>query len=145
MGLRQQLEGFRSLFGAIAGIASVRDNLGFADLFPWYPSDDFDAYMERLAARRDLGVLVETDKRMFALEEHGGELRFYAGGAGHYVYDQPYELGLFGSVEDAAKYAEAFLVRGLHPEKIAVSRRVRSAQYEWGRAEPGAAADRPRE
>lgn len=63
------------------------------------------------------------------VEEWGGELRFYAGGWGAEAYDQPHELVVFRSADDAIRYAEAFLVQRVHPEQITVRRGILSAQY----------------
>ncbi len=143
MGLLERLAEYRRPFEAILEVATCRECLGFADLM-WSPTD-FEAHLERALSHRDPGVLFETPWRMMALEEYGGELRFYAGGAGTHVYDQPNELGVFRSVEDAVQYAEAFLARGLHPEDIGVQRGVTCVNYDWGRAELSASAARPRD
>jgi hypothetical protein len=139
MGLRERLAENRQPFAAVSAVATCRDSLGFGDLL-WTPKD-FDAYKDRLIAHRDPGVMFETVSRVVVVEEWGGELRFYAGGWGSEVYDQPHELGMFRSAEDAIRYAEAFLAQRLHPEQIDVRRGVLSAQYDWGRAEPGGTPD----
>lgn len=51
--------------------------------------------------------MLETAARVFVVEEHGGELRFYAGGWGAEVYDQPNELGTFRTAQDAIRYADS--------------------------------------
>jgi hypothetical protein len=132
MGLRERLAEDRRPFDAVLAVATCRDSLGFGDLLR--PPLDFDAFRDRLIANRDPGVIFETANRVFVAEEHSGELRFYAGGWGGEVYDQPYELGVFRSAGDAIRYAEAFLVSRLHPEQIAVRRGILSAAHDWGRA-----------
>jgi hypothetical protein len=139
MGLRERLAEHRQPFEAVLAVATCRPSLGFGDLL-WTPLD-CDAFLRRLIDGRDPGVIFETASRVVAIEEHSGELRFYAGGWGAEVYDQPHELGIFRSAEDAIRYTEAFLVRQLHPERIAVWRGLLSATYDWGRAEPSAATE----
>jgi hypothetical protein len=139
MGLCERLAHDRRVFGAVLAVATCRDSLGFGDLL-WTPLD-FDAFRDRLIANRDPGVIFETANRVFVVEEHGGELRFYAGGWGAEVYDQPNELGVLRSAVDAIRYAESFLVAQFHPERIAVPRGILSSAYDWGRAEPSAAAN----
>ena len=63
---------------------------------------------------------------MITIEEQENELRFYAGGAGPHAYDQPNELGVFRSIDDAMLYAEAFLVKHFRPMEIAIHRESRS-------------------
>jgi hypothetical protein len=140
MGLREQLAADPEPFGAVVAVASCRDSLWFADLC--WPPYEWEAELQRVIENRDPGVIFETKTRVVVFEDHGGELRFYAGGWGEDVYDHPHELGVFRSAGDAIRYAEAFLVRRLHPEQIAVPRGVLSVEYEWGRAEPGAANGR---
>ena len=43
---------------------------------------DFDAFRDRLIANRDPGLIFEAPNRVLVVEEHSGELRFYAGGWG---------------------------------------------------------------
>jgi hypothetical protein len=131
MELRERLAQHCQPFEAVLAVASCRDSLGFADLL--WPPLDFDAFRDRLIANRDPGVIFETATRVVVVEEHGGELRFYAGGWGSAVYDEPNELGMFRSPGGVIWYAEAFLVRQLHPQQIAVRRGILSAAYEWGR------------
>src|SRR5262245_51543248 len=132
MGLRELLAAWPEPFGAVVAVASCRDSLWFLDLC--WPPFDSEAEWRRLIENRDPGVIFETRTRVVVVEEHGGELRFYAGGWGEEVYGHPHELGVFRSAEDAIRYAEAFLARRLHPERITVPRGVRSVEYEWGLA-----------
>src|SRR4051794_19886690 len=98
MGLREQLAEQCEPFEAVLAVATCSDSLGFADLI--WSSEGGRALMDRINAHRDPGVIFETGSRVVVVEEHCGELRFYAGGWGSQVYDQPYELGVFGSAGD---------------------------------------------
>src|SRR6476661_7550950 len=83
-----------------------RESLGFGDLL-WSEANP----ISRLLAWSDPGVCFQTPERLVVVEEWEGELRFYAGGSGTQVYNQPNELGVFHSAEDILTYAEAFLIR----------------------------------
>jgi hypothetical protein len=120
VGLLERLRGNKTLLDELTSAAKYRDSLWFADLC--WPPFDID----------EPGVYFETATRMFVVEEHGGELRFYAGGAGAHVYDQPNELGIFPEIESVLPYAVAFLVRGLHPSQITTARSVHHANLDWG-------------
>jgi hypothetical protein len=133
MGLRERLAEHHRPFEAVLAVSTCRDSLGFVDLL-WQPLD-FDALLSRLTTNRDPGVMFEAVTRVVVVEEHSGELRFYAGGWGAEVYDQPNELGVFRLAGDAIRYAEAFLVARLHPERIAVRRGILSAVYDWDRTD----------
>src|SRR6478736_194471 len=78
MGLREGLAEYQQLFHAIVAVASCRDSLGFADLC--WPPFDWEAELQRLIEGREPGVIFETATRVVVIEEHAGELRYYAGG-----------------------------------------------------------------
>src|SRR5262245_29891683 len=132
MGLRERLAEHRQPFEAVLAVATCRDSLFFADLC-WAPFDT-EAELRRGIENRDPGVMFDTASRGFVVEEHSGEMRFYAGGWGKEIDDHPCELGIVRSEEDEMKYAEAFLVHRLHPEQIPVRRGIFSAAYDLGRA-----------
>jgi hypothetical protein len=129
MGLREQLAEHRESFDAILAVASCRESLGFADLM-WGPFD-IETELRRMVDGRDPGVLFESINRVFVVEQHLSELRFYAGGWNMQQYNHQCELGVFQTVSDAVRYAEALLVHGQHPRLIPVPRSLLSAVYYW--------------
>lgn len=130
MGLRDRVAEYAQPFEAVLAIAICRDSLGFLDL--QWPPFDIHGFLDRQLNNRDPGVTFETTTRVMVVEEHAGELRFYAGGRGDALFTEPYESGVFHSPEAAILYAEAFLSRQLHPQRIEVRRRILSAKYDWG-------------
>lgn len=114
-GLRERLEAHREPFDAILRVATCSPMLGFGDI-AWEPMD-----LDRVREQRDPGVMLESPVRVVVVEEHGGELRYYAGGWRSdkyrlfHEYDQMMaegsETGTFPSDEAAVAFAERFLVR----------------------------------
>src|SRR5690242_10545129 len=108
MGLRERLAGCQDAFNAVVGVATYRDSLFFGDLC--WPPFDWDAELARMVEGRDPGVIFETASRVVVIEQHGGELRYYAGGwASHEsrlhleqdrIAAEGYELGVFPSPRD---------------------------------------------
>src|SRR5258708_15145895 len=78
MGLRERLAEYEQSFHVTVAMATCRDSLGFADLC-WPPFDP-EGELQRLVEGRDPGVIFETPSRVAVVEEHNGELRYYAGG-----------------------------------------------------------------
>ena len=119
---------------ALQAVAASSDSLGFADLvWPPYDHDDEDA---RLVEGRDLGVMFESLRRVVVIEEHVGELRYYAGGwwrrrlhlgweTGQ-IEAEGGELGVFPSLPDAVRFTERYLAREEALQDIDTPRRVRS-------------------
>jgi hypothetical protein len=136
MGLREQMAESRQPFDAILGVATCRDSALFADLC-WPPFDP-EIELPRLIAGRDPGVIFETATRVVVVEEHSGELRYYAGGwrshESHIHLEQDrieaegYEMGVFPSPRDAVFFAERFLARGQVLRDIEAPRLVRHRQ-----------------
>jgi len=72
------------------------------------------------------------------IEEHGGELRYYAGGWRSHesrihleqdrIWAEGHELGVFASPREAVRFAERFLVRGQALQEIDMPRLVRHRQ-----------------
>lgn len=118
MGLRERLAENQQSFHAIVAVASCRDSLDFADLC-WPPFDD-KAEMQRLIEWRDPGVIFEAASRVVVIEEHSGELRYYAGGWRSHesrihleqdrIEAEGYEMGVFPMPQEAVLFAERFLV-----------------------------------
>lgn len=93
---------------------------GFADLC-WdpYPIDDLEE-----TERADPAFVIETDLLQLAFHRVGGEIRYMAAPAARaYTRFAPVEMGLIGSVDDAAKFAAGFL-EGVDFDHIAVPRRL---------------------
>jgi hypothetical protein len=126
MGLREKLAEHHELFEAVLAVATCCDSLGFLDLL--WPPLDHRAFRDRLIANREPGVCFETPSRIVVIEEHSAELRFYAGPWGPAINAHAYEneVGVFHSVADALRYAEAFLVLQVRPDQISVRRNVRA-------------------
>jgi hypothetical protein len=132
VGLRDRLAACRQAFDQVLVVAKCRESLFFADLC--WPPFDFEAMLPRLLERRDPGVILETPSRVVVIEEHGGELRYYAGGWRSHesrihleqerIEAEGYEMGVFPSPRDAALFAEAFLVRAGALQDIETSRLV---------------------
>src|SRR5438874_8196055 len=119
MGLRDRLAEYQPPFHAIVAVASCRDSLCFADLY--WPPFDWEAELQREIAGRDPGVIFETATRVVVVEEHSGELRYYAGGWRSHesrihleqdrIWAEGYEMGVFQSPQDAVLFAECFLAQ----------------------------------
>ncbi len=95
---------------------------GFADLC-WEPYPHHDlGEMERFE-REEPAFVFRTDLYQLAFHRVYGEIRFFAG-PGPYVGTlfTPTELGMFDSVEDAARFATLFL-EGVELDEIDVPRR----------------------
>jgi hypothetical protein len=105
---------------------------GFADLC-WepYPHHPFEE-MERFE-REEPAFVFRTGQYQLAFHRVYGEIRYYAG-PGPYVGTlfTPTELGMFGSVEDAAEFATLFL-GGVELDEIDVPRRQPEWAIEGGR------------
>src|SRR5947209_17803838 len=78
MGLREQLAEHQPPFQATVAVATCRDSLLFADLC--WPPFDLEAELQRLIEGQNPGVMFESPSRVVVIEEHSGELRYYAGG-----------------------------------------------------------------
>jgi hypothetical protein len=119
VGLRERLAENKKAFDAILGVATCRDSLFFADLC--WPPFDSEAELQRLVEGRDSGVIFETATRVLVIEEHNGELRYYAGGWPSHasrihleedrIWADGYEMGVFPSPHDGILFAERFLGR----------------------------------
>lgn len=119
MGLRERLVEYEQPFHATIAVATCRDSLGFGDLC-WPPFDP-KAELQRLIEGRDPGVMFETASRLVVIEEHSGELRYYAGGWRSHesrihleqdrIEAEGYEMGVFPTPQDAVLFAERFLAR----------------------------------
>jgi hypothetical protein len=116
VGLREGLAENRQLFESVVAVATCRDSLFFADLC--WPPFDADAERQRLIERRDAGLIFETDRRVVVIEEHGGELRYYAGGwrsderriylEQDRIEAEGYEMGVFRTLRDALLFSERY-------------------------------------
>jgi hypothetical protein len=83
-------------------------------------------------------VIFETAFRVVVIEEHSGELRYYAGGwrshEGRIHLEQDridaegYEMGVFPTPRDALLFAERFLAREQALQDIETPRQVRHRQ-----------------
>ncbi|HEU4559679.1 MAG TPA: hypothetical protein VFS20_17635 [Longimicrobium sp.] len=96
---------------------------GFADLC-WepYPHHPFEE-MERFE-REEPAFVFRTDRHQLAFHRVYGEIRYFAGpGPCVGTLFTPTELGMFDSVEDAAKFATLFL-NGVELDEIDVPRRA---------------------
>ena len=79
------------------------------------------AELRRLIEDRDPGIIFETTSRVVVIEEHSGELRYFAGGWRSHesrihleqdrIWAEGSELGVFPSDQDAVRFAERFLAR----------------------------------
>jgi hypothetical protein len=132
MGLRERLAEYRRPFEAIGAVATCRDSLFFADLY--WPPIDTEAEQRRLIERHDAGVIFETASRVVVIEEHSGELRYYAGGWRsderriHLEQDrivaEGCEMGVFRTLCDAILFAECYLVGNQALQDIEAAREV---------------------
>lgn len=136
MGLRERLAEDKQAFDAIFAVATCRDSLFFADVC--WPPFDSEAELPRLDEGRDPGVIFETASRVVVIEEHSGELRYYAGGWRSHVsrihleqdriWAVGYEMGVFPSPQEAVLFAERFLAREQALEEIETPRLVHRRQ-----------------
>jgi hypothetical protein len=130
--LRERLSEDKQAFAAILCVATCGDSLFFADLC--WPPFDFEAELQRKVEGRDPGVIFETATRVVVIEEHSGELRYYAGGWRSHesriyleqdrIWAEGYELGVFPSPGEALAFAERFLAQEQALQKIDISRLV---------------------
>lgn len=127
--LRKQMAKFQEQWEAIHAVANSRESLGFADLM--FPPFDIEAFLKRLFAKENPGILIETTARVVVVEEHHDGLRFYAGPWGNEMDNHPSELGIFRSTKDAVYFATEFLVQQQHPDGIKIPRSVVSADPNW--------------
>lgn len=72
----------------------------------------------------DPGVLLETIRRVTVIQRINSEIRYYAGGWGTQESrdSEPYEFGIFGSLDDAIEFTEAFLFQHRKPSEITTPR-----------------------
>jgi hypothetical protein len=136
MGLRERLAEYEQAFQATIAVATCRDSLGFCDLC-WPPFDPQDE-LRRLIENRDPGVILETTKRVVVMEEHGGELRYYAGGWRSHesriyleqdrIWAEGHELGIFSTPSDGILFCEAFLAREVALQDIETPRLIHHRQ-----------------
>jgi hypothetical protein len=152
MGLRDRLAENRQPFDAVVAVATCRNSLFFADLC--WPPFDMEADRMRLIEGRDPGVIFEPVSRVVVLEEHSGELRYYAGGwrsdesriylEQDRIEAEGSEMGVFRTLRDAMIFTERYLVGEQALQDIEAAREViHRRETITSRAEPGAAADRP--
>lgn len=133
MRLRDRLAAYQQPFIPIVAVASCRDSLFFADLC--WPQFDGEAELRRSIDGLNPGVIFETPTRMVVIEEHSGELRYYAGGWRSHesrihleqdrIWAEGSELGVFSLAQDAILFAEQFLVRQQALQDIETPRLVR--------------------
>lgn len=148
MSLREQIAEDKRAFDAVLAVATCRDSLLFADLC-WTPFD-LQFELRRAAEGSDPGVIFETPTRVVVIEDHSGELRYYAGGwcshqdrihlEQHRISAEGYELGVFPSPREAVLFAERFLSRQQPLQAIETPRRVLRRQDTANRAEQNVAS-----
>jgi hypothetical protein len=136
VGLRERLAEDKKAFDAILGVATCRDSLFFADLC--WPPFDSGPELQRLVEGRDSGVIFEKATRVVVIEDHSGELRYYAGGWRSHescihleqerIWAEGYEMGVFPSPQDAVVFAERFLARKQALQDIETLRLVNHRQ-----------------
>lgn len=136
MGLRERLAEYEQPFHAIIAVATCCDSLCFGDLC--WPPYDWEAESNRLIERREAGVIFETTLRVLAIEEHCGELRYYAGGwpshqsriylEQYRMEAEGYEMGVFPTPRDAVLFAERFLADDQALQDIDTPRQVHRRQ-----------------
>jgi hypothetical protein len=136
VGLRQQLAEDKPTFDAIVAVATCRDSLFFADLC--WPPFDSEAERQRFLEGRDPGVIFETATRVVVIEEHNGELRYYAGGWRSHesrihleqdrIWAEGYEMGVLPSPREAMCFAERFLAREQPLQEIDTPRLIHNRQ-----------------
>jgi hypothetical protein len=117
MGLCERLAEYEQPFRATVAVATCHKSLHFADLC--WPPYDWEVERARLIEGRPAGVMFETASRVVVMEEHSGELRYYAGGWRSHesrihleqgrIEAEGYEMGVFPSPRDAVLFAERFL------------------------------------
>jgi hypothetical protein len=131
-GLRERLVTDKPAFDSIVAVATCRDSWGFADLC-WSPFDLAEV-LQLSAEGRVPGVIFETATRVVVIEEHGGELRYYAGGwsspeshihvEDERIWAEGLEMGVLPSPCEAVRFAERFLARGQPLQEIETPRIV---------------------
>jgi hypothetical protein len=136
MSLRERLAVYEQAFQTTVAVATCRESLGFGDLY-WPPLDP-QVELLRLTNNGDPGVIFETPTRVVVIEEHSGELRYYAGGWRSHesricleqdrIWAEGQELGVFPTPGDGILFAEAFLVRELALQDITTARRINHRQ-----------------
>jgi hypothetical protein len=136
MPLREQFAQYEKHFLAISAVTRCRDSLGFLDLC--WPPFDVEAEMQRSIEGRDPGVIFETLTRVVVIEEHSGELRYYAGGwclnqSRSYLEQdrieaEGFEMGGFESPREAVVFVERFLAREEAFQDIDTPRAVHCAR-----------------
>jgi hypothetical protein len=128
--LRERLSEHSELFNAVVAVAGCKDINGFLDL-TWPPCDKVE--IQRALDGLKTGVEFTTALRTLVIEEYGGELRYYAGGWApdersrfleqDRIEREGWELGVFGSIEDALTFAMQFLKECRPIQDIGVVRR----------------------
>jgi hypothetical protein len=141
--LREQIAKDKPAFDAVLAVATYRDSLLFADLC--WPPFDLQFELRRAAEGNDPGVIFETPTRVVVIEDHSGELRYYAGGwCSHQdrihleqdrIWLEGNELGVFPSPREAVVFAERFLSRQQPLQAIETPRQVHHRQDTDKRAE----------
>jgi hypothetical protein len=136
VGLRERLAEDKEAFDAIVAVATCRDSLFFADLC--WPPVDAEAEHQRAVEGRDPGAIFETATRVVVIEEHSGELRYYAGGWRSHesrihleqdrIWAEGYEMGVLPSPREAVRFAEWFLAWGQSLQEIDTPRLVHHRQ-----------------
>jgi hypothetical protein len=136
MTLRDRLAEYGQPFRAILTVASCRDSLFFADLC--WPPFESEAELQRMIEGRDPGVILESATRVVAIQEHSGELRYYAGGWRSHesriyleqdrIWAEGYEMGVLPSPREAVLFAEQFLARERALQEIETPRLVHHRQ-----------------
>ena len=136
MALREQLAECGQSYQATVAVATCRDSLGFVDLY-WPPIEP-KVELQRLGEQRDPGVIFESPTRMVVIEEHSGELRYFAGGwCSHEsriyleqerIKAEGHETGVFLTPQNAMFFAERFLAHQQALQDIEVPRLVHQRQ-----------------
>lgn len=137
MGLRERLAEVTSPFDAILAVATCRDSLLFLDLC--WPPFDSETERQRLIEGRDPGVIFATPTRVVVIEEHSGELRYYAGGWSSHesripleqerIWAEGSEMGVMLSPCEAVRFAERFLARQQPLQEIDTPRVVHHRRH----------------
>ncbi len=136
MSLRDRLAEDKQALDALLGVATCRGSLLYLDLC--WPPFDWETERRQLMEGRDAGVIFETATRVVVLEEHGGELLYYAGGWRSHesrihleqdrIWAEGHELGVMLSPREAVRFAERFLAQGQALQEIDTPRLVRHRQ-----------------
>ena len=136
MGLSERLAEDKQAFDRIAAVATCRESLLFIDLC--WPPFDSEAELRRAFEWRDPGVILETATRVVVIEEHSGELRYFAGGWRSHesrihleqdrIWAEGYESGVLPSPREATLFAARFLAQEEALQEIDTPRLVHHRQ-----------------